>query len=489
MKQIKSFLLENKSKRQIFFKNSFWLFVGNIISKIIRGILIVVAARILKTEGYGIYSYALSLAGFFTIFSDIGLSYLLTRELSKKKEESVLNPYISTTFYLKIALVLFSIFLTIVFGPYITKIKEAASLMPIVAFLTAFDSLRGFFYSLVRAQNKMEIEARSIIITEVFIGIFTMTALLLNPLVTLVTFTYTFGAALGCILIGWQTKDIWFSALKKSPPQKKLALEILKTAWPFAIMGLLGSFMINIDSLVIGIFRSAHELGIYAAAQKPIQLLYLIPSLFGASFFPTISQLVHENKIKDVERITNMIWRGVLLIAFPMTFGGILLSKWLIETAFSNIYGDASLTFQILLLTLIPVFSGNIFGNVIFALNKQKVFVKATFLGAILNTTLDFVLIPPYGLPGSAVATILSQIATNLYFFIYLRKVIDLKIITMKKIFMSAVLMSLFILILKVLGVNYWIIFGGAIVSYFVFLFLLKEESIQFIPVLNKIKI
>ncbi|MDI6734266.1 MAG: oligosaccharide flippase family protein, partial [Patescibacteria group bacterium] len=94
IKIIKDFLFKNKSEKQTVIKNSFWLAFGNIAGRLIRAVLIIYAARILGTEGYGIFSYALGLAAFFTIFSDIGLSSLLTRESIKKPEK--IAEYFST---------------------------------------------------------------------------------------------------------------------------------------------------------------------------------------------------------------------------------------------------------------------------------------------------------------------------------------------------------------------------------------------------------
>jgi len=74
MNKIKEFLFENKSMRQMVAKNTAWLAIGEMVSRLIRAGLIIYAARVLGTEGYGVFSYALSLAALFTIFSDIGLS-------------------------------------------------------------------------------------------------------------------------------------------------------------------------------------------------------------------------------------------------------------------------------------------------------------------------------------------------------------------------------------------------------------------------------
>ena len=485
MEKLRSFLLENKTNRQTFFKNSFWLVAGNIVSKILRGGLIILAARILQTEGYGIYAYALSFAGFFTIFSDIGLSSLLTRELTKHRGEDI-NSYIATTFYVKIFLVALSVALTALVGPHFTKIAEVRTLMPIVAFLTAFDSMRGFFYSITRSANQMEIEARSILLTEISIDSLSVAALLIHPAASWVLFAYVIGDAIGCLAIGWRTRSIWLPAMKKHF-DKKLVKQIVGSAWPFAIMGLLGSFMINIDSIVIGWFRSTYELGLYAAAQKPVQLLYILPSLFSTGLFPIITKMAHQNEKKDVENATNKLFRGVILIALPITFGGIVLGQSLVNFIFGASYAGAALTFELLLLTLAPVFAGIVWGNVIFAYDKQKIFIITSLVGAILNTGLDFILIPSYGLPGSAVATIISQLASNGYTWYKLNKIVAVPIFKGlgRGIFATA-LMCLAVFGMMAIGISIIPTIIAGMIMYPLLLALFKEPLLKSIPIVDR---
>ncbi|MCL4399797.1 oligosaccharide flippase family protein [Patescibacteria group bacterium] len=485
MEKLKSFLFENKTLKQTFFKNTFWLTLGTGTSKIIHAVLIIVAARILHADGYGVLAYALSFAGFFTIFSDIGLSSLLTREMAKRKDEEAI-PYLATTFYLKLVLITLSIVFTAVVGPYFTKIEAVKSIIPIIAFLTAFDSMSNFFFSVTRAYNKMEIESRFVIFTEVMVTSLSLIALLIHPTPGFMAFGYTLGSGIGCLAIGIKIRKIWMPAIKHSF-DKKLIKEIVSSAWPFAIMGLLGSFMINIDSLIIGWFRNAYELGLYAAAQKPVQLIYILPSLMSVSLFPLVSKMVHEKRNGDVEKITNQLFRSVLLIALPMTLGGIILGHEFISLVFGSSYLPATLTFQLLLLTLIPVFAGIIIGNVVFAYNQQKIFLRTTLIGAILNTGLDFLLIPTYGIPGSAVATIISQICANSYTWHELNKTIKIPIFKgLGRGIAATIIMSALAYFMTRIGIPIIPTLLVSVISYPLLLILFREPLLKSVPIINR---
>ena len=52
----------------------------------------------------------------------------------------------------------------------------------------------------------------------------------------------------------------------------------MKTAWPFAIIGALGVLLTNTDILIISWMRRRRTVGIYSAAIRIIQTLYLVPA-------------------------------------------------------------------------------------------------------------------------------------------------------------------------------------------------------------------
>ena len=99
MEKIKNFFLQNQGIRQTIVKNFIWLSTGTTISRVIRSLMIIYAARVLGTEHYGVFSYALGLTAIFNIFSDIGLTGILTRELVKRTEK---KEYLATSLGIKL---------------------------------------------------------------------------------------------------------------------------------------------------------------------------------------------------------------------------------------------------------------------------------------------------------------------------------------------------------------------------------------------------
>ncbi len=472
----KQFLFKNTSDKQTVAKNTFWLTAGIAVSRIIKTVLIIYAARVLGTEGYGVFSYALSLVGFFSILSDIGLSPLLTREVVKRPDKA--QAYLSTIFILKITLLVMAVLITIFVAPLFTKIAAAKPLIFVAAIIIAFDSLRSFGFSITRAQNKMEYEAILNIIADLLITVLGVLALMVKPTAFYLSISYAAGNILGfgiiLIVLRKQFKDIFKYF------DRNLIAPILTDAWPFAISAVMAAFLVNIDTIIIGWYRTANELGLYSASQRPVLFLYLVPALLASSTFPLLSRFVRENDKVNIKIVTEKSIKVLLLIALPITFGGIILGLPLIKIIFGQAYVGATSAFQVLLSTIIFVFPGAIINGVLFAYNKQRVSVFAAAIGAFLNFVLDLILIPILGIVGSSIATLISQGFFTIYTWLFIKKMNDFKIFFhIRKIIVSTLLMSLVSLLLKYFGLNILLNILISMIFYFGILYILKEPILK----------
>lgn len=146
--KIARLLFSNRTLGQTIAKNTFWLGVSQVASRLLRAIIVIYAARTLGAYGYGIFSYALAVAGFLSLFSDIGVNWILVREAAKHPESR--KQYIATTFFAKTALLSLACLLLLLVAPHFVRIEESIVLLPIVALLFFSDGLREFGFALRR---------------------------------------------------------------------------------------------------------------------------------------------------------------------------------------------------------------------------------------------------------------------------------------------------------------------------------------------------
>lgn len=476
--RVKSFLFKNTSTRQTVAKNTFWLGFSNFAGRLIRAVIIVYAARVLGADGWGIFSYGVTLAAFLTPFTDVGLSQVLIRETAKNSDPDHRARILSTTLFLKFLLLVAAIVIVLLIAPPLTTLEEAKPLLPLIAFLLAFDTLREFGFAIIRAIERMEWEAGLFIFTNIAIVACGFVFLALSPTPLSFTYAYTIGTAVGAFAT-------FFALRKHFPPRflsrftPSLVKPIFAAAWPLSIAALLGLLMLNTDILIIGWLGSATDVGYYSAGYRIVQLLYLLPAILAISLFPTLSRLA--NKDQALMRTTiEKALTVVFLASLPLAVGGILLGPQLISLLFGESFLPATDSFRVLLATLLIDFPVVILSNALFAFNLPRKLTVYAALGGFSNVLLDFLLIPSFGIVGSAWATLFAQFVSTAYLWGALKTKTPFRVFPHLKIALTAtVCMAIGTVFLNALGVH---VLGTIAISALIYglaLYFFKEPTLK----------
>lgn len=478
--KIKSILLKNTSTKQTIAKNTFWLFFGNMTSRFIRAGLLIYAARILGAHDWGAFNYAMGIAAFFTMFTDFGVNAVLTRESAK--DTSVQEKYFSSAFFTKIILSLATIVILFLIFPILSGIVSGKtedpqlvlSLLPIVIFLVIFDTLRDFGATLSRAWEKMEVEGLIQIITNIMIVAIGFFALYLSPTPKSLAIGYAIGTGIGMVASFWPFRRYFKNFWKTISIH--LSKKILSSGWVFGMMGIIGAIMLNTDSVMIGWLVGLDGVGYYGAGQRFVQMIYIIPGLIATAFFPTLTKLIKEKGI--FESIFNKQLSLLMTIALPLTVGGVILAGLIFRFLYGTQYDPGIISFLLLNITYLSTFIATPLGNIIFALEKEKILFKYVLIGGIGNIILNLVFIPIFGIAGSALSTVLNQIIGMVYLYLKIRGSVKINIFTCGwKPFVAVSLMGLLSYGMVLLNVNLIINIILSSIVYFVFLIITKQND------------
>jgi len=480
--KIKSILLKNTSAKQTIAKNTFWLFFGNMTSRFIRAGLLIYAARILGAHNWGAFNYALSIAAFFTIFTDFGVNAVLTRESAK--DTSVQEKYFSSAFFTKIILSLVTIIILFLIFPILSGIisgktedpQLVLSLLPIVIFLVIFDTLRDFGATLSRAWEKMEVEGFIQIITNILIVVAGFFALYLSPTPKSLAIGYAIGTGIGMIVSFVPFRRYFKNFWKTISIQ--LSKKILSSGWVFGMMGIVGAIMLNTDSVMIGWLVGLDGVGYYGAGQKFIQMIYIIPGLIATAFFPTLTRLIKEKGV--FESIFNKQLSLLTTIALPLTVGGIVLAGSIFRFLYGSQYDPGIISFLLMNITYLTTFIATPLGNIIFALDKDKILFKYVIIGTLGNFIFNILFIPSMGIAGSALSTVLNQIIVTSYLYFKIKKDIKINIfICGWKPFVAVLLMGALSYGMVLLNINLIINIIISAIAYFTFLVMTKQNDVK----------
>lgn len=473
IKKIKEkFFLKPQSIRGMILKNFLWLFAGNAGSRLLRGLIVVYAARVLGAAGYGIFSYALGLAGFFAFFKNIGVDTILTREVAKQPEKQ--HYYFATAFWIEIVLLAITAFLIIFVAPFFSGVKEAIVLFPFVALIIVFDDLKDLFVAFFRGREKMELEALVLVIGNIALLIFGFIALFFWP-----TPRFFSAANAAASFIGLTVAALLLKPFIRSTVgyfTKNLVAPILKSAWPFAVGGLAGAFLFNVDIVMLGWWRGTGEIGLYSAAQKIVGILAIFSGFIATVTLPKLSHFAHSDQQK-MRHLLESSLKIIFITAFPLVIGGLILKSSIIGFLFGSSYLPAANAFAILLFSILAVHPLAIISTLLFVFDKQAKAIKYALTSSLCNIVLNFLLIPRYGMEGAAVAT---SISFSVYIILLWRAgkaVCKFHIVSeLLKPAVAALAMGFLVYILKTVGIYILINIAVSGAFYFTCLYFLKEK-------------
>lgn len=478
-KKLRSFFFENKTAKQTVAKNTVWLTITNFGGRLLKAIIVIYAARVLGTAGYGLASYGLTLAGFLTLFIDPGINGILMREVSKGSEEETAKLF-STTFFIKVILLIICVLAVLFVAPVFSILPGAVALLPLTACIIFFDAMREFFSSFIRSREKMEWETGIFLLTNLAIVVFGFAFMAMSPTPRAFLWAYAAGSITGAVVA---TIVVW-SYVKKvfSYFSVRLIGPILKSAWPFAITGALGILLTNTDILIISWMRSASDVGIYSAAIRIVQVLYVVPMILQYSTLPLLGRLANRDNAKfraGLERTVSLIF----LASVPLALGGILLGTPIMTLIFGQAYAGGGLSLRLLMLTLLFDYPAAIISTAIFAYDHQKSLIITSAIGGVVNVALDLLFIPRFGIAGSAVATVIAQATSNWYLWHMMKKINYFEVLPrLKKIIAAGAIMVTATACLLVAGVPVAVNIVICIAVYFIALRFLRE------PLLIEIK-
>lgn len=468
---IKTLLFNNLNTRQTIFKNTLWLAVSTVINKLLALALLIYAARILGATGYGKFTFALAFVSLLMIFSDFGLSPIVTREFAREKEK---KEELYSIISLKIFLAFGTFVLVLLTSFFLIPEKDIQRIILILAFFLLINGFIAIFYSFFHARQKMEYEAwmEALQVLMIFgLGLF---ILFRFPSVENLSYAYFFSSLAALIFV------LLFFHFKIFPLKIKWDFlvwkKFLKMSWPLALIGLFGVIYSYTDSVILGFWHMLAETGWYNAASK-IVMAGLIPmGLIGASFYPALSKFSKESTEK-FQKVWNYELEIMILLALPLVVGGMLLAPKIIYSFYPLDFTPSILAFQILILTAGIIFLYRPFYDAMIVLNQQARTFWITIAGAVANVILNLILIPRYSLYGAAVATVITNFLILFIIIFFIKKFTFIRIHNLKIFFTfltSAIASASMCLAIKQLlfyNINiFLLVFAGAAIYFTAFL-------------------
>ncbi|RMA93306.1 flippase [Hydrogenothermus marinus] len=198
---------------------------------------------------------------------------------------------------------------------------------------------------------------------------------------------------------------------------------ILKISIPMLFSNSIYLLMVWTDTLMLGIFRSEEEVGIYNIALRLAMIITLTLLAINAIAAPKFAEFWGKKDINSISKIAEqstklIFWTSipvlVIFLLYPKSILGIFGEKFILGT-------------NAFIILSIGQFINTIMGTSGYILNmtgNQKFVQNVMIISALINAILNYILIQLLGITGAAIATTISTIFWNFVLAIKVKNIL-----------------------------------------------------------------
>jgi O-antigen/teichoic acid export membrane protein len=410
--------------------NGSWLFLDKILRLGIGLLVGVVVTRYLGPERYGLLSFVIAYIGLFSSFATLGLQNIVVRDLVIETKKAT-HETIGTTAILLFLSGLFSYLISL--GIILFLRPNDVIVFPLVMIfglilLLKFSEVSVFWFeSKVKSKYVVWTQVSNFILFSLIKIILVKNTASLDAFVWLSVLEFFLGAIVLFVIMG--KSGILLTSLRFN---KSRAQTLLKDSWPLIISTIASTINMKIDQVMLGQIIGVRAVGIFSVAVKISEVWYFAIGIVLTSVFPSLIKMYTNNDFrihKSWVKIIRILIFSSILCALCLT----LFAESIVIFLYGNEYKESSTVLMIHAWAGINVAIGSIWSYWILLEGKLKLGLYAQIISALLNILLNILLIPRYGVNGSAFATLISYFlsATISYtfykphlFFGYIKKAV-----------------------------------------------------------------
>ncbi len=394
-----------------YFANTSWMF-GEQLLRMVTGLLVGIwIARYLGPEKFGVFSYALAFVAIFGSIAKLGLDGIMVRNLVNDPQKQ--DVYLGTAFWLKFTGALVSIVI-LIFAMQLTSNDYITNLYIIIIasgiIFQSFDVIDFYFQSKVLSKFVSLSKMSQLLISSLFKIYFVLTgADLIWFVVTSVVDQFSLAMALAYIYSKQRGEAFYFKF------DKAIAKELLSSARPLIISGIMVSIYSSIDRVIIKEMLGVREVGLYVAATRLTTSLYFIPMLLTNSLFPAILNAKKHSDHIYKSRLSQF-YKSILIMALFICVVVSCFATPIVQFLYGNQYASSSQVLQIYIWIFLIICFSSIFGKWLLSEGLLYLMPRFTFMAIVVNIISCFLFIPLWSIRGAAAAALFSQVIPFVWF-------------------------------------------------------------------------
>ncbi len=379
-----------------------------------NAVLMILLARVLGPERFGIIGFAMTASIFLGIIVDYGFSLQITKNIAQATGR--IDSEISKIFIGKLIIAISVFFSTFLFFFFLSS--ETAILVILLTLSMIFYSFGQFFFSIFRGLNRFGEETKFTFIANV---------ILLASLTPIILMHADYAWIAACFLL---SRFVYLAAGVKlflseftfsiqGAFTSKEIVRILHEGLPFGMLVGSGYLFLSIDTFFVKTLFDNEAAGVYQSGLRFVFASLVIAESIVAVYLPVLSKLAVQNKTIFQKKAKELTVISLIVAAFLSVFL-IIRPGVTVSIILGDAYKSATHLLPLFGVIIILRFLLASYGTILTARGYQNIRTRAVVLALLSFLVLAPLLVSTYGLMGVLTS---SVVAHSIMLLLYWRSV------------------------------------------------------------------
>lgn len=407
-----------------------WVLVSSVVNLVIGFAIKIILARWLGSFDLGLYTLVLTVQEFATLVAGQGMMAALTKYVAEYQDnegrlhQMIYSAFTVTIFFAIVASLLLYFLASAIAG--IFDMPQLAHLLKILSISLPFIIINQTSLGLENGLRRMKYYAAQIMMRSFLMVVF---------IVALVWMGYGVEGTVWGLVFSIAGTSIWglFLARKYYHLAYHNFMKNVKTLISFGIQ-MFSTQTVNLlvnytDTILIGYFLTAKDVGYYSIATDMCMLFAIIPQAVQRITFPMTAEYWHKNDFESLQDMFHKSMKYTACVLLPLGLFFTLFASEITTTIYGAEYINSVAPFLILLVArVLRGATVNPVGASFAGAGRPEIGLKVDSLSLILNVLLCWLLIPRFGISGAAFATTLSLLIGTVIYIKLMPIVLHVKI-------------------------------------------------------------
>jgi O-antigen/teichoic acid export membrane protein len=414
-------------------QKGFWTLLARSLGAGLMFLMTILFARWLGASDFGLFSLGLTIMAIMSVISRWGTDQVLLKQVGAhwETDPTIARDYAMSAIKLVLSLSLIISVLISFFNEDIAiKIFNKPEFSEVLFWFGLIITPLSLNWTLAEAYKGKGMPVLSTYLQSVITPLIAIvSAIFLFYLVehNLTSFTFSYGAGtLAALLISFL---LWRIVFKNFQTTSSIKIkQVFAEGWPMLLITSGALVMSWSDMIIIGIFSSAEEVGIYSAASKTVLVTSLILVAMNSITAPKYSKIYREGRLDKLAILAqNSSKILIVLVTVPTTLL-LVFPKWVMSIFGEEYIAGATILMVLAIGQFINVATGSV-GYILTMTGNENVYRNIMLITAFLNILLSIYLFQVFGTFGVAIATAISISIWNIWSLYVIKKNLGFSII------------------------------------------------------------